>query len=170
VAFTTYWALNRASVLPYQRFRRPARTLAANPLRIEIYNDKQFGFLRMTISPKSISGVFVTVEPGTGKTGSGDSFTVDLKSNQVSAGATATKIAPAFKKAGNKKATEKNVNPPRAASADNVKPAGFPAQVCRNGNGQNNVIPRRSWRILSDEQWQCSSRYLQCHVRPLHNH
>jgi hypothetical protein len=96
---------------PVPTFPASGTDASGNPLRIEIYNDKQFGFLRITISPGSISGVFVTVEPGTGKTGSGDSFTVDLKSNQVSAGAIARKIAPVVKKAANKKATEKNVKP-----------------------------------------------------------
>jgi len=63
---------------------------SGNPLRLEVYNDNTFGFLRMTVSSASITGAasitgeFITVDPATGKTGSGDSFTVDLRANKVS--------------------------------------------------------------------------------------
>jgi hypothetical protein len=59
---------------------------SGNPLRLEVYNDNTFGFLRMTVSPSSITGVFVTVDPASGKTGVGDSFTVDLAAGTVTAG------------------------------------------------------------------------------------
>jgi hypothetical protein len=59
---------------------------SGNPLTLEVYNDTAFGFLRMTVSPASITGVFVTVDPTSGKTGTGDSFTVDLKAGTVSTG------------------------------------------------------------------------------------
>lgn len=69
---------------------------SGNPLRLEMYNDNTFGFLRLTISPASIAGEFVTVDPATGKTGSGDSFTVDLKANTLSKGiARSSKAKPA---------------------------------------------------------------------------
>jgi hypothetical protein len=55
-----------------------------NPLTLEVYNDTTFGFLRITISPAAITGTFITVDPSTGKTGVGDSFSVDLKANTVS--------------------------------------------------------------------------------------
>jgi hypothetical protein len=57
---------------------------SGNPLKLEVYNDNTFGFLRLTISPTSIAGVFVSVDPASGKTGVGDSFTVDLQANTVS--------------------------------------------------------------------------------------
>jgi len=57
-----------------------------NPLTLEKYNDTAFGFLRITVSPASITGEFVTVDSTSGKTGNGDSFTVDLKANTVSNG------------------------------------------------------------------------------------
>lgn len=57
---------------------------SGNPLRLEVYNDNTFGFLRITISNTQIIGQFVTVDTSTGKTGIGDSFTVDLKKNMVS--------------------------------------------------------------------------------------
>ena len=57
---------------------------SGNPLRLEVYNDNTFGFLRLTISATSVVGVFVTVDPTSGKTGVGDSFTVDLHANTVS--------------------------------------------------------------------------------------
>ena len=66
-----------------------------NPLRLEVYNDTTFGFLRITVSPASITGEFVTVDPTSGKTGAGDSFAVDLKANTVSSGAAAGKATSA---------------------------------------------------------------------------
>jgi hypothetical protein len=57
-----------------------------NPLTLELYNNNTFGFLRITVSPASITGEFVTVDPTSGKTGVGDSFTLDLKANTVSNG------------------------------------------------------------------------------------
>jgi len=62
---------------------------SGNPLTIQVYNDGTFGFLRITISPASIAGVFITVDPATGKTGTGDSFTLDLASGKVAAGVAA---------------------------------------------------------------------------------
>lgn len=62
---------------------------SGNPLRLEVYNDNTFGFLRMTVSPTSITGEFVTVDPTSGKTGVGDSFTLDLQVNTVSKGLSA---------------------------------------------------------------------------------
>src|SRR6202789_1899591 len=59
---------------------------SGNPLRLEVYNDNTFGFLRITVSPASITGEFVTVDPTSGKTGVGDSFTLNLKANTVSNG------------------------------------------------------------------------------------
>jgi Calcineurin-like phosphoesterase len=57
---------------------------SGNPLKLEVYSDNTFGFLRLTISLTSIAGVFVTVDPTSGKTGVGDSFAVDLNANTVS--------------------------------------------------------------------------------------
>ena len=63
---------------------------SGNPLTLEIYHDKSFGFLRMTVSPDFVLGEFVTVDPASGKTGVGDSFTLDLHENTVSAGVSGT--------------------------------------------------------------------------------
>jgi hypothetical protein len=62
---------------------------SGNPLTLEQSNNNTFGFLRITVSPASITCVFVTVDPSSGKTGVGDSFTVDLKANTVSNGLSA---------------------------------------------------------------------------------
>ena len=62
---------------------------SGNPLTLEVFNDTTFGFLRITVSPASITGEFVTVDPTSGKTGVGDSFTLDLHANKVSNGASA---------------------------------------------------------------------------------
>lgn len=56
---------------------------SGNPLTIEVYNDSTFGFMRMTVSPDFITGEFVTVNTTSGKTGVGDSFTLDLNAGKV---------------------------------------------------------------------------------------
>src|ERR1700677_1757289 len=62
---------------------------SGNPLRLEVDNANTFGFLRITVSPASITGEFVTVDPTSGKTGVGDSFTLNLTANTVSNGLSA---------------------------------------------------------------------------------
>jgi hypothetical protein len=62
---------------------------SGNPLRMDVYNDKTFGFLRVTVSSASITGEFVTVDTTSGSTGVGDSFTVDLAAGTVAAGSRA---------------------------------------------------------------------------------
>jgi hypothetical protein len=75
---------------------------SGNPLSIEVYNDNTFGFLRLTVSPASLVGEFVTVDPSTGKTGSGDSFTLDFQTNKVSSTASTSKASSPSPKAGRK--------------------------------------------------------------------
>jgi hypothetical protein len=78
--------------LPGLKSRRPAvpktpqsgTDASGNPLRLDVYNDNTFGFLRLTVSAAALSGVFVTVDPSSGKTGTGDSFTVNLGTSTVS--------------------------------------------------------------------------------------
>lgn len=84
---------------------------SGNPLRLEVYNDNTFGFLRLTISPTSIAGTFVTVDQGSGKTGVGDSFTVDLHANTVSAGSRGTPRAHAGKSAASSKTKKASRHP-----------------------------------------------------------
>jgi hypothetical protein len=57
---------------------------SGNPLTLEVFNNNTFGFLRITVSPASIRGQFITVNTANGKTGIGDTFMVDLKDNTVS--------------------------------------------------------------------------------------
>jgi Calcineurin-like phosphoesterase len=85
---------------------------SGNPLRLDVYNDNTFGFLRMTVSPASITGEFITVDATTGNTGSGDSFTLDLHANKVSNGIGASTGAAV--KAGTKSST-KSTAPSKAA-------------------------------------------------------
>jgi hypothetical protein len=59
---------------------------SGNPLRLEVYNDNTFGFLRITVSTSQITGQFVTVNTSSGKTGVGDSFSLNLQNNTVSSG------------------------------------------------------------------------------------
>lgn len=54
-----------------------------NKLALETYNDKTFGFLRLTVSAATLKCAFVTVDPNTKRTGTGDSFTVDLARHAV---------------------------------------------------------------------------------------
>jgi hypothetical protein len=74
---------------PLPKFPASGTDASGNPLRMEMYNYDTFGFLRITVSPASITGEFVTVDTGSGKTGTGDSFTVDLQASTVSKGGSA---------------------------------------------------------------------------------
>jgi hypothetical protein len=69
---------------PAPKFPASGADQSGNPLKLEVYNDNTFGFLRVTVSPASITGVFVTVDTASGKTGVGDCFVLDLKTNTVS--------------------------------------------------------------------------------------
>jgi hypothetical protein len=66
---------------------------SGNPLGFDVYNDTSFGFLRMTVSPASITGEFVTVDTASGKTAVADCFVVDLQANTVSTCSAAKKSA-----------------------------------------------------------------------------
>ncbi|HKF45990.1 MAG TPA: metallophosphoesterase [Terracidiphilus sp.] len=89
-----------------------------NPLTLEVYNDTTFGFLRITVSPSAITGTFVTVDPSTGKTGVGDTFSVDLNAGRVSNSHAASKVP--TKTASSKSSssrTKKKVTSHRASAA-----------------------------------------------------
>lgn len=62
---------------------------SGNPLTLEVFNDANFGFLRITVSPDAISGEFIAVDPQTRKTKVADSFT----SNLAGSGAPAVRVA-----------------------------------------------------------------------------
>ena len=72
---------------PPQKAPQSGTDASGNPLRLDVYNDNTFGFLRVTVSPTSVAAEFISVDPASGKTGIGDNFTVDLKANTVSSGA-----------------------------------------------------------------------------------
>jgi hypothetical protein len=89
---------------PPPKTPQSGKDASGNPLTLQVYNDNTFGFLRITVTasgkppgPGSMAVQFITVNTSTGKTGAGDSFTVDLKGNKVSTGAIAK---PATKKGG----------------------------------------------------------------------
>jgi hypothetical protein len=113
---------------PNQRPPSPKTPLSGtdasgNPLKLEVYNDNTFGFVRLTISPTSVAGVFVTVDPRSGKTGIGDSFTVDLHANTVSSGGSGgTSRAPAGKRVASSKAKQASQPPAKGASKVGAKP------------------------------------------------
>jgi hypothetical protein len=73
-----------ASRQPLPKTPQSGKDASGNPLTLEVYNYNTFGFLRLTVSATSVAGVFVTVDSASGKTGIGDSFTVDLHANTVS--------------------------------------------------------------------------------------
>jgi hypothetical protein len=112
---------------PNQRQPSPTPPLSGkdasgNPLTLEVYNDNTFGFLRLTISPTSVAGVFVTVDPTSGKAGVGDSFTVDLHANTVSSGGSGgTSGAAAGKRAGSSKTKKASRPPAKGASKVSAK-------------------------------------------------
>ena len=80
-----------------------------NPLTLNVYNDTSFGFLRLTVSPASIVGEFVTVDPTSRRIGLADSFTLDLHAGTVGA-------APPAKKGASSRGGAKPVNPSRSKS------------------------------------------------------
>jgi Calcineurin-like phosphoesterase len=86
----------KSNPVPPPKTPASGKDASGNPLTLEVYNDNTFGFLRITVTasgnppgPGSIAGQFVTVNTTTGKTGLGDSFTLDLKGNKVSSGGSA---------------------------------------------------------------------------------
>jgi hypothetical protein len=98
---------------PVPKVPLSGKDASGNPLTLEVFNASSFGFLRITASPQAITGEFVTVDPLTGKTGVGDSFTLDLHANKVSSGAPSATAG--FPKA-----------PPKRAASSTGKPMGPP--------------------------------------------
>jgi hypothetical protein len=70
-----------------------------NPLTMNVFKSTNFGFLRLTVSPASITGEFVTVDPTSRKIENGDSFTVDLSANTVRSNSSKKKGAGGISKA-----------------------------------------------------------------------
>jgi hypothetical protein len=110
---------------PSQSTPQSGTDASGNPLRLEVYNDNTFGFLRLTVSPRSVSGVFVTVDPASGTTDIGDSFTVDLHANTVSSSGSrrtsgakrpASSKAKRAKRPPAKRASKVGAKPPKAKS------------------------------------------------------
>jgi hypothetical protein len=54
-----------------------------NPLKLENFNNKTFGFLRMTVSAWELDLVFIGVDPDTGETAPMDGFSLNLKTGVV---------------------------------------------------------------------------------------
>jgi hypothetical protein len=92
----------KAKPAPAPKAPQSGKDASGHHLTLDVYNDKTFGFLRLTISPTEVSGTFVTVDTNSGKTGVGDSFTVDLKAGKVSDGGGSSRntSAPAKKRTG----------------------------------------------------------------------
>lgn len=105
---------------PSQKTPQSGTDASGNPLRLEVYNDNTFGFLRLTVSPRSVSGVFVTVDPASGTTGIGDSFTVDLHANTVSS--SGSRRTSGAKRAASSKAKQAKRPPAKRASKVGAKP------------------------------------------------
>lgn len=84
---------------PSQKTPQSGKDSTGHPLRLDVYNDNTFGFLRLTVSPASVEGVFVTVDTASGKTGVGDHFTVDLHAGTVSSSSESRVVQPASKRA-----------------------------------------------------------------------
>jgi Calcineurin-like phosphoesterase len=106
---------------------------SGNPLGLEVYNDNTFGFLRLTVSPTSVTGVFVTVDTKSGKTGTGDSFTVDLQANTVATGAPPKPTAKAASSSSAKATSKAGPKPPKSKSkaANLPKAKSSPARTKR---------------------------------------
>jgi hypothetical protein len=103
---------------PKPSFPASGTDASGNPLRLDVYSDDTFGFVRLTVSATSIAGVFVTVDTASGKTGVGDSFTVDLAAHTVSGGGSArTSGARSAKRAAPAKSAAKGASKRRSAKS-----------------------------------------------------
>ena len=56
---------------------------SGNPLKLETFNNRTFGFLRVTVSATELDVVAIGVDPDTGNTNPLDGFSVDLKNGVV---------------------------------------------------------------------------------------
>jgi Calcineurin-like phosphoesterase len=56
---------------------------SGNPLKLETFNNKTFGYLRVTVSATELDVVAIGVDPDTGESNPLDGFSVDLKSGVV---------------------------------------------------------------------------------------
>jgi hypothetical protein len=94
---------------------------SGNPLTINVYTDTEFGYLRVTATATSLTAEFITVDPATGKTGTGDTFTVNLTAGTVSNSTPPKKGKPA-KKAAKSSASSKPLAKKKTASKKAAKP------------------------------------------------
>lgn len=94
---------------------------SGNPLKLETFNNKTFGFLRVTVSASELDAAFIGVDPDTEETTTMDGFSVNLKtgvvtdtegippnSNFAKATSIASKKKKSAKKAPNKPAKKKS--------------------------------------------------------------
>ncbi len=56
---------------------------AGNPLTLESFADKLYGYLRLTVTPGTLSCEFVSVDKTTGKKTVPDAFSLNLAAHQV---------------------------------------------------------------------------------------
>ena len=56
---------------------------AGNPLTLESFADKLYGYLRLTVTPGTLSCEFVSVDKATGKKTVPDAFSLNLAAHQV---------------------------------------------------------------------------------------
>lgn len=106
---------------PAPKTPQSGKDASGNPLTLEVYNDNTFGFLRLTVSPTSITGTFVTVDQQTGKSGVGDSFTVDLHANTVSGGSGGKSGPSRGKSAASSKTKKTSRHPPKRSKAKKAR-------------------------------------------------
>jgi hypothetical protein len=83
--FYNLTGLKHGSKVPAPKTPASGTDASGNPLRMDVYDDTAFGFVRITVSATSITGEFVTVNPTSRKTALGDSFVIDLKAGTVAA-------------------------------------------------------------------------------------
>jgi len=106
---------------PAQKTPQSGTDASGNPLSLEAYNDNTFGFLRLTVSPTSVAGVFVTVDTTSGKSSVGDNFTVDLQANTVSGGGSGGRSRAAAGKRGASSSKAKQTSRRSAKSTSKVR-------------------------------------------------
>jgi hypothetical protein len=119
--------LKKGKPAPTPTVGQSGKDASGNPLKLETFNNKTFGFLRVTVSASELDAVIIGVDPDTEKTAPIDGFSVNLKTGVV----TDTQNIPANSSlaqassivAKKKKSSAKNAGSKAASKSANSKAA-----------------------------------------------
>jgi hypothetical protein len=75
--------LKKGKPAPVPKAPQSGKDASGNPLKLETFNNRTFGFLRVTVSASELDVVSIGVDPDTHKTTPMDGFSVNLKAGIV---------------------------------------------------------------------------------------